>query len=83
MKSMSLLFLAAAGLAFYLAGAGLEASGRNVLVSSSVSPETWRRACAYMGPRGMWKVEVDAQEACQASPESASDSLVRQARLAP
>lgn len=81
MKSMSFLFLAIAGLATYLAGAGLEASGRNVLVSSTVSPETWRRACSYMGPQGMWKIEVDAQAACERSPASAPDGMVRQARL--
>ena len=83
MKSMPILFAAAAALALYLGGAGLGASGRSVLVSSAVSPETWMRACSYVGPGGLRKVEVDAGEACLSAPGPDPAALVRQARLAP
>jgi hypothetical protein len=82
MKSMSVLFLAAAGLALYLAGIGVEASGRTVLVSSSVSPETWRRACSFAGPDGLRTVEVEAHETCDSAGSRAPAGPVRQATLA-
>lgn len=82
MKSMSVLFLAAAGLALYLAGVGVEASGRSVLVSSSVSPETWRRACSFAGPDGMRTLVVEAHETCESSVGRELAAPVRQAVLA-
>lgn len=64
MKSMSLLFLAAASLALWAGAAGLRSSGAAVLLSQSVSAQSWTRTCAYATPEGLATIDVDAAQGC-------------------
>ena len=82
MKSMSLLFLLAACLALWAGAAGLESSGKSLLVSQSLSAQTWTRTCAYVAPGGVRTLAVDAADACPAVLPADAPADVQQAWLA-
>jgi hypothetical protein len=82
MKSMSLVFLAAFAAAMYVAGARSSSTGQTALVASSVSTESWRRACSYFGGQGIVVIEIDAAETCPAALPAVAERATRQASLA-
>lgn len=80
MKSLPVVIAAAVVVSLYGAGASQRWSGSQLLVSSSLSQETWVRTCTYSGADGLQSVEVNASKTCPSTSIHSLGAANQQAR---
>ncbi len=81
MKSMPILVAAVVVVSLYAVGASQRLSSSQMLVSSSLSQQTWVRTCTYSGAEGLKSLEVDATQTCPSTPFGLSGAANQQARV--